>query len=233
MFLASNLKLLRLKKELSQSDLANKLNISREKLNTYERGTQPPLEKLLEITSFFDISIDALIKRDLTKLNEKDLHNLEHGIDVEGNKIRLLTLTMDKEGKENIAVVNQKAQAGYSSGYADPQYFEQLPMFSVPFLERTKTYRCFQVSGDSMLPVKDGEWIIGSYVQNWRKIIPGKRYIVVLKHEGVVFKRVYPDIERHQLLLVSDNAIYEPYHIPLKDLIELWEFSSYWEQAHD
>ncbi len=233
MYLSQNIKALRQGKDFSQAELAKELSISREMVNAYERGSQPPLEVMIGMSSLFKVTLDQFVKQDLTQKTENHKAFYEHDLDLEGKHLRLLTLTLDSNGNENIALINHKAQAGYSSGYADPSFFEQLPMFSLPFLDRTQTYRCFQISGDSMLPMKDGEWIIGSYVQNWKEIKAGKKYIVALKSEGVVFKRVYPELDRNQLLLVSDNAIYKPYNVYLKDVIEVWEFSSYWEKSSD
>ena len=60
----------------------------------------------------------------------------------------------DEEDRENIELIPQKASAGYLNGYADPEYIREQPRFRLPFLPSNATYRAFEISGDSMLPIK-------------------------------------------------------------------------------
>ena len=53
----------------------------------------------------------------------------------------MLTTTVDSKNKENIEVINQKASAGYRTGFADPEYIKVLPTFQLPFLSADKKYR--------------------------------------------------------------------------------------------
>jgi hypothetical protein len=63
-----------------------------------------------------------------------------------------------------------------------------LPGFQLPFLSKQKKYRTFQLSGDSMLPIPDGSWVTGEYLQDWNDIISGNAYIVFTIDDGIVFK---------------------------------------------
>lgn len=59
-----NIRRLRMKNQLKQADLAQKLNISRQSLSAYERGiTLPDIYLLIEIADFFRISLDELTGR--------------------------------------------------------------------------------------------------------------------------------------------------------------------------
>ncbi|MBO5927454.1 MAG: helix-turn-helix transcriptional regulator [Clostridia bacterium] len=56
------LKLIRKQKRLTQQKVAIDLNISRESLSYYENGKrQPPLEFLVALSKYFNVSIDYLI----------------------------------------------------------------------------------------------------------------------------------------------------------------------------
>src|SRR3546814_6005241 len=44
--------------------------------------------------------------------------------------VRVLSITVDGDDKENIELVPVKASAGYLNGYADPEYIAELPKFS-------------------------------------------------------------------------------------------------------
>lgn len=225
-----NLKFMRIRRNMSQQELANNLDLSRSKLNSYERGVQPPFQTLIFIADYFNLSIDALIRYDLSKLSEYQLSQMEQGfdIDVTGQKLRLLTISVDKDENEHIEMVPARAQAGYTTGYADPEFILSLPRFNLPFLAKGKTYRCFQIKGESMLPIREGSWITASYVQNWEDIKDGKSCIIVTLNDGIVFKVVYNKIrEEKKLLLVSTNPVFKPYELPLGQIVEIWQMESF------
>lgn len=230
MYLSTNLKFLRERKGVSQTDLAKTLELSRTTLIGYEKGVQPPFAKLIRIAEYFKVSLDALVRYNLTKLSKFQLSEIERGMDVDvtGQKLRVLTTTTDKDGNENIEMVATKAQAGYANGYGDPDFVEKLPKFQLPFLSKEKTYRCFQIQGDSMLPIPENAWVTGSYIQDWNGIKNGTPCIVVTKDDGVVFKLVYPNLkEEKSFQLVSSNRIYEPYSISAEEVLEIWQFETW------
>lgn len=228
MYFAENLKFLRKRRKKSQMDLAAELELTRTTLSGYERNVQPPFKVLIRISEYFNVSLDALIKYDLSALSEFQLSQIEKGFDVDvtGNKLRLLTISVDNEGKENIEMVPVKAQAGYTSSYGDVDFIASLPKFKLPFLPENKTYRTFQIKGDSMLPITEGSWVTCSYVENWSDIKDGKACIVVTKDEGIVFKRVYTRLDEEKLLLVSTNPDFSPFEISIAQVLEIWQFET-------
>lgn len=59
---SNNLRKLRIKHRLTQSELAQKLHLSRSAISNYEQGKmQPTIETLIEISKIFDISLDELL----------------------------------------------------------------------------------------------------------------------------------------------------------------------------
>ncbi|TNF43760.1 MAG: LexA family transcriptional regulator, partial [Bacteroidetes bacterium] len=229
MHFAENLKFLRLRRNKSQADLASELEITRTTLSGYEKNVQPPFRNLIKISEYFNVSLDALIKYKLDVLSEFQLSQIEKGFDVDvtGNKLRLLTITVDSNGKENIEMVPLKAQAGYTTSYGDLDFISTLPKFKLPFLPENKTYRTFQIKGDSMLPIPENSWVTCSYVENWEHIKNGKACVVVTKNEGIVFKLVYLRLDSGVLLLVSSNRNYNPYEIPISQVLEIWQFETW------
>jgi phage repressor protein C with HTH and peptisase S24 domain len=125
-------------------------------------------------------------------------------------------------------VVNVKAKAGYANGYADPEYIKVLPTFQLPFLSREKKYRTFQISGDSMLPIPDGSWVTGEFIQNWNLIKTGHPAIVLTLDEGVVFKIVENNIKTEgKIKLHSLNPLYDSYEVEVGQIRELWKFVNF------
>ena len=228
MYFAENLKFLRMRRKKSQIDLAAELEITRTTLSGYERDVQPPFRVLIRISEYFNVSLDAFIKYKLEVLSEFQLSQIEKGFDVDvtGKKLRLLTITVDKKGKENIEMVPVKAHAGYANSYGDIDFISALQKFSLPFLSESKTYRCFQVKGDSMLPVPENSWVTCSYVENWENLKDGKPYVVVTKTEGIVFKLVYCRLQENELLMVSLNRNYAPYKLNISQINEIWMFET-------
>lgn len=231
MYFGSNISFLRKRKHISQADLANELEVKRSSLSGYELGnSEPNFENLLKFSDFFKISIDKLLKVDLQKISALYLSQLEQGIDIDitGGKLRVLATTVNHENEENIELVPVKAKAGYTTGFGDPDFIKVLPTFQLPFLDKNKKFRTFQISGDSMPPVSDRSWVTGEYIQNWNTLKDGYPYIVVTENDGVVFKNIYKQYDKNQtLLLCSTNPIYEPYEVNVNEVSEIWKFVNY------
>src|SRR5690606_9997226 len=221
-FFGPNLKLLRARRGRSQEEVAIALDVKRSSWSGYENGSaEPQLDLLVRISGYFKVSLDKLLKDDLTLLSESQLGILERGgdVDLSGRRLRVLATTVNNKDRENIELVPEKAKAGYALGYADPEYISILPTFQMPFLAKDRKYRTFQISGDSMPPVADGSWVTGEYVQNWQSLRDGQPYIVVTKDDGIVFKVVYNQLkEKGTLLLCSTNPLYGPYEVPVTNV---------------
>lgn len=225
-----NIKLLRQRRKMSQEDLAIEIGIKRSSLSGYEnQAAEPDFETLIRISAFFHVPLDRLLKTSLGKLSEHALNALEKDEPfIDGSALRVLATTVDNGNVENIELVPVKARAGYTSGYADPDYIKVLPAFNLPFLDRNRKYRTFQIVGDSMPPVSEGSWVTGEYVQNWNSVRDKNPYIIITKDEGIVFKIVYNKIRsKSTLLLCSTNPIYEPYEINIGEVLEIWKFTNY------
>lgn len=232
MYFNTNIKILRQRRNRTQDIVANELGVTRSTLNSYENGSirNPTLDMLIGFSKYFRLSIDTLVKVDLSKLSDFQLSELEKGNDVyvSGSRLRVLATTVDSQNRENIEVVPLKAKAGYQSGYADPEFIKKLPTFQLPILLNDRKYRMFQLSGDSMLPIPDKAWVIGEYVENWFEIKDGQGYIVLTQDDGIVFKIAYNQLKKKKnLLLKSLNPNYPPFEVPANQIREVWRFCNY------
>jgi len=231
MYFSSNIKLLRKRKKRTQDDVAHVLGLTRSTLSGYENGiAQPNLAALMTFSKYFNVAIDTLVRFDLSELSESQLSELERGNDVymKGSNLRVLATTVNEDDEENIEMVSEKAKAGYKNGYADPEFIKQLPTFQLPFLSKNKKYRTFQLNGDSMLPIPDGSWVTGEFVQDWTTMVTGHAYIVFTMDDGIVFKVAENLIEEEgKLRLYSLNPLYEPYDVPINEVKEVWKFVNF------
>lgn len=231
MHFAHNIKLLRKRRNRTQDELAHTLGMKRSTLSGYENEVaEPSIQALMSFSKYFGVAVDTLIRINLDSLSESQLSELERGNDIylRGSKLRVLATTVDEENEENIELVNEKAKAGYTNGFADPEFIQQLPTFQLPFLSPSKKYRTFQLSGDSMLPIPDKAWVTGEFLQDWSDILTGEAYVVLTLDDGIVFKVAENLIEKeHKLTLFSLNPLYEPFDVNVNEIKEVWRFVNY------
>ena len=231
MYFKTNIKILRKRRGRTQDEVAFTLNMKRSTLSGYENGVaQPNMDALAKFSDYYGVAIDTLVKVDLTTLSENQLSQLERGYDIyiKGGKLRVLATTVGADNEENIELVSEKAKAGYTTGFADPDYIRILPTFRLPFLSKQKKYRSFQIKGDSMLPIPDGAYVIGEFIQDWFTLRDRDAYIILTNEDGIVFKIVENKIkEDGKLIMHSLNPLYEPYDIAIGEVKEIWKFVNY------
>ena len=217
--IAKNIRHLRRLKKLTQEQFAEDLLITRSRVSSYEEGrSEPPIETLINFSSYFNLPIDILVKNDLTYATDTSFIEI-------GNQRVLFPIAVDSTNDNMIEVVPTEASAGYLLGYDDPEYIEQLQKIKLPFLPTGK-HRAFPIKGDSMHPMKDGSYVVANFVEDITDVKDGTSYIIVTKNDGMTYKRVYNKIEESDsLLLVPDNKNYESYNVPITEVVELWEFT--------
>jgi transcriptional regulator with XRE-family HTH domain len=82
--LANNLKLLRTTKgkQFSSSRVSEALEWCRSTLSGYESGiAEPNSSRLLQLSNYYGIAVDRLLRQDLTKLSRFELEKLMRGYD--------------------------------------------------------------------------------------------------------------------------------------------------------
>lgn len=231
MEIGKNLKLLRNRRKKSQEEVATELGLTRSSYSGYENNVaQPNLESLILFSDYYKVSIDDLVRRDFSSCSETEWSAIDKGLnaDIKGQKLRILTSMVNQDNEELIELVPLKASAGYTAGYADPDYLKVLPTFHLPFLSKDRKYRSFPIKGDSMPPVVEGSYVVGEFVQNWMSVRSGTPCIVVTKDDGIVFKVVHNLLDSEQSFqLCSTNTFYEPYKVHANNILEMWKFVNY------
>lgn len=223
-FLNQNIRHLRKENKFTQDEMALKLGVKRPMIGSYEENRAVPKVAVMQkISSLFNVGIDELINTDLSK-------GFSSVNKAKGSNLRVLSTIVDENNIERISVVPVKASAGYLNGYADPEFVGTLPTFSMPIpeLSNERTYRVFQIKGDSMLPIPSGAYIFCEYVLDWADVKDGKPHVLITTDEGVVYKRIYDQIEeKGNLLLKSDNPEYQPYEVSTESILEVWKALGY------
>lgn len=220
-----NLKHLRRKAGYTQEELANRLDVKRSLIGAYEEGrAEPRADLLVRIAKLFHVPLETMIS---ASVDPEYAPPRVPVADLAGKNLRILSISVDAKDTEGIELVPAKAAAGYLNGYADPEYIEELTRFYLPIFPKG-TYRAFEISGDSMLPIPSGSIIFAEYVQDWTSIRDNELYVVITGSDGIVFKRVFNRMVKDgSLLMRSDNPDFEDFTIKLEDLIEVWKFRAY------
>ncbi len=210
-YAGKNLRYLRRLRGWTQEEFANKLNIKRSLVGAYEEErAEPRLDVLESICSIYKLTLDDLLLKDISTTEPKSY--LE-----ERRKLKMASTAAQ------ISFVPVKAAAGYLSGYADPDFIDELNTFTLPMLAPGQ-YRAFEIVGDSMLPTPSGSVIVGEKIDELEEIKNSNTYVVLSKSEGVVYKRVLKNNRaKNKLTLVSDNPVYEPYNVNSEDVLEIWK----------
>jgi transcriptional regulator with XRE-family HTH domain len=226
--LSTNIKFLRKSKNLTQAEFAIKIGVNRSVIGAYEEGrAEPKLQTLQAMSDFFNLAIDDLINKDFSQMNKDDIP----WTDVSGQNLRVLPISIDPEtGKENMPLVPEKAAAGYTTGYSDVNFIGNLPQFTMPFpeLRQEKTYRIFQIQGESMLPIPSGAYIITEYLHDWKDVKDDQCYVFLTREDGIIYKRVKNLIEDKKVVkMISDNPEFDPYEMPVSHVVEVWKALGY------
>ena len=101
MNLSDNIKKIRKENNLSQEQLADKLNVSRQSVSKWESGqAYPEMDKVLQICQLFNLNIDELMNQDIKEVNNRkqEKSNLNKYFD---DFFNYVTKTIDMFGSMN------------------------------------------------------------------------------------------------------------------------------------
>ncbi|PWT94939.1 MAG: XRE family transcriptional regulator [Bacteroidetes bacterium] len=209
-FAGLNLKYLRKLRGWTQEEFANKIGIKRSLVGAYEEErAEPRIDVLERLSDMFKISLDDLLRKDLSEVKGSYLSRRRQQKLLSENNL--------------IHFVPVKAAAGYLAGYADTEFIDELNTFTLPMLAGGN-YRAFEIVGDSMLPTPSGSIIVGEKVDDLEEAKNNQAYIVVSRNEGIVYKRLEKNNRnKSKITLISDNPQFKPYQVNSEDVLELWQ----------
>ncbi|AFM04166.1 putative transcriptional regulator [Bernardetia litoralis DSM 6794] len=230
MFFSSNLRYLRRVHNLTQEALSNHLGVSLKKIGSYEeeRAT-PKLEPLIEIANFFSVTLEQFINQDLSlesiNKNTSELPELKKYAAAE--RLRVLSITQDRNENEYIELVRLDSEEDYIKGYSDIDFVAGLPKCQLPALPLNHTYRAFEIS-DSLLAAPTNSIVVGAFVADWNELKDNEPCIIVSENTGIVFRKIKNQIIQNDTLLLEDtNGQFSSYSVSVEDIEEIWRFAAY------
>ena len=146
---------LRNEKNITQSQLAEELDISPSAIGMYEQGRRKPSYELLEeICDYFNVDMDYLMGRS----DIKNRYQAGLKYDWESKKDEKSNLNIDTINTDYIMIpLYESISAGY--GASNSEFIEMIPAFGLK--KNGTTYFAVKVKGDSMEPkIPNGSTII-------------------------------------------------------------------------
>jgi phage repressor protein C with HTH and peptisase S24 domain len=202
-YLAGNLKLLRNSAGNTMEEMAEFLALKgKSSYNAYEEGRAlPDIHKLMKLASYFEVSLEDLVYRDLSA--PKNSKNIE-------------TTPLYE-----VELVPVSARAGYSAGFGDSTYLKKLKRIQIPY----KPYgiaRVFEIKGDSMEPeIEDRSKVLAIKIGTGE--IKNNHTYIIITENGLLCKDIRLSEDKTTAYLFSKNEKYPPKHIQSSDILELWE----------
>lgn len=195
---SERLRKLRRERNLTQTELANSLNVSNGTIAMWEtEKRQPDLDMVSKIASFFNVSVDYLMGR------EQKVDNNVAGVQLERQTVRI--------------PVYGTIPAGVPIDMIEDSYIEDYEDISADLLRGGNTYFALRVRGDSMLPkFESGDILILKQTEDCES---GAYCAVSINHTECTFKKVIKKM--NGITLMPLNPDFEPLFFSNKEVAEL------------
>ena len=171
----------------------------------------PELNKVWLLTGEGNMLAGVPLVRDLSAIPQGELKPKEYSTSI---KVRL---------------VSNKAKAGWSEGYYNEEYLEELPFVMIDSDENYKgKYLAFEVEGDSMEPdYLEGDIVICREIQRhlWSSKLHFRDWDFVIAHStnGIMLKEITAhNVETGDITCHSLNPKYEDFVLNLHQVAHLY-----------
>ena len=210
-----NIKKIRTVKGLSQAAFADVFDLKRATLGAYEEGrSEPKIDTIIKVANYFSISIDDILKKEIT-VNEL----LHFKSDVAG-----IVDSSNEELLLSIPLITAKEIVNYEKRYSDISYINSLPTLKLP-INSNKSYRAVEVvnlemsSNDKGFFPKDVVIAEQFDLKNIQELSDGSLVLAIL-NDNIIFRRYYSMGD--QVVLKAEHKNIEDYIFQCDEILELW-----------
>lgn len=189
-FIGKNIRKIRNIKGLSQAAFAELFEITRASVGAYEEGrAEPKLEMIIRIAKHFSISIDLLLKKELTvnELYRFDIFDTEIKA---SDTVHSGAAFPDGIKEDVMELVRSEDVLRYLKNYDNESYVMSLPKINLPvgFLNGTRIFELNGADGVSNLSAHIGDVLIASRVKNsdWKKLDIDRLHLFINQDELIV-----------------------------------------------
>ncbi|AHM61694.1 putative prophage LambdaCh01, repressor protein [Flammeovirgaceae bacterium 311] len=243
-YIGRNIKRIRAVKKLSQAAFAELFDLARPSVGAYEEGrSEPKIDTIITIAQHFGLSIDALLRKELTVnelysldilKGEFDPTQLPPALGKSSKYEQEQTASPDKISRTQgggLAFVSKAMRLEYIVNLNNRDFHSRLPKVALPEALQDKT-RAFEHSGGEMLTdgggLKDGDILTAIPAQKEKpaRLHEGCIYIVVTAKE-LLIRRLKKAAEK-ELVFEADNPTVGTVAVIPEELLELWEVKGCW-----
>ena len=225
--ISENIKYLREKSSLGQTDIANNLGVARTTISHYESGhSEPSIEKMMLLSEMFQVSISDLIEKDLSE--SLDTLTYVNNNNASGDITRLDKRKKDSLSKGEIKSIKDNRTPFYNVlvsagehgimewGREEPTgYIIDIPAFKA-------ADAAFPVLGFSMEPeISNGDIVGVREMQKWDFVDTAGVYMLITDHERMI-KRLKPDDDDDNMLWCLSNN-YAPFKLLRTDIRKMFK----------
>lgn len=203
---ARNLKKLRTLANITQEDLANKLNVRRQAITSWESETSIPDVKTLNwIAEFFHVTLDNLVN---------------------GNETSIL-INNNKISGDSVPYYDLVVTAGALGALcADSKQYTPTGYINMPGINGGKA--AFKITGISMEPeIKAGDYIGIKPIENlntqWNFLKTGKIYLIVTREDRMI---KYIREASNPDYIVCESPNWAPFQVFKGDILEIYEVAA-------
>ncbi len=187
---------LRISKGLTQIEFSKRMNVDQSTVSKWEQDKAiPDIQTLVQLASFFNVSIDYLMGR--------DVDNNVKGMKLDRNVVKV--------------PVYGTIPAGVPIEMIEDSYIEDEEEIPVDWIKGGQTYFCLRVKGESMMPkFEDGDILI---LRQQPDCENGDYCAVSINCTECSFKKVIK--QQNGITLQPLNPAYEPRFFSNKEVAEL------------
>lgn len=220
--IGKNIKKIRGVKGLNQSDFADLFDLKRASIGAYEEGrAEPKLATILEIANYFGISVDELLKKDLS-VNDLYHFDIFRKDLIKGAKHNLRPSKLPPS-LVSVPLISQALMLDY---LADRKSLSQMAQLNLP-LAKGFDYRAFELGDNSMLEqgvgLGAGDIVIAFKDSsfNLTKAEHGKLYLFETTKDWKL--RRLSSVNKELLGLSAMSRDYYQEEIHLTAIVDLWQ----------
>ena len=244
-FIGKNIKKIRTVKKLSQAQFAELFNLARPSVGAYEEGrTEPKIDTIIAMANYFGLSIDALLRKELT-VNELYSLDILKGEFDPTQMPPALGKSQKKDTSQpspvnttqplelGIPLVSRELGLEYIVNLGNKDFISKLPRVSLPH-EPKNNQRAFVHSGQEMYHNESGlrQGDILLCTPESKEKLPSLKtgnVFVVVTPRRIVTRRLAA-ATKDSIELKADNPAFDNSTVGAEEILEIWEANGYWSE---
>jgi transcriptional regulator with XRE-family HTH domain len=231
-FVGENIKKIRQTKRISQAEFASLFNLARPSIGAYEEGrSEPKIDTLIQIASYFNISIDVILTRKLTVSEIYSIDLLNQKLN-KAHKLEPETKNIVEAQNIGISLVQVSQYLDYIVSHNTKDFIQTLTQINLP-VKDPSLYRAFEMNGSEMeyhqQGLHHGDILLGKKIGSDSLHLHKAKILTVVHREKITTRRMVSQQE-DLLKLSADDPNYPELIIKNDDLIEVWLIEAVYSQ---